>query len=108
MIWPFKRKPKIIDRGGDRTWAAGNKAECVRDNWWKSDGTDPAVGDILAVVNVHEGVADVHSVRAVWLTFKSMPTTAYEANAFRKIVDTDDAAMIERIKAAAKPKRVRA
>jgi hypothetical protein len=104
MIWPFKRKPKLIDRRQPNDWKAGDWAECVSANWSDPEPGDPEIGDILKVVDVCEYTHTRIGVRCFALIFKALPGGVYEARCFRKLVEQDDAALITRIKSLSKPK----
>lgn len=108
MIWPFKRKRKIVDRRSPNDFRPGDKVECISANWSDPESCDPEVGDVLTVSAVGDHVHERKRVRCYTLTFASISQRWYETTAFRKIVDIDDEVMVQRIKSAHKPKRVRA
>lgn len=98
MIWPFKRKPKVVDRREPNNWRPGDKAICIADTWSKRGPCDPEVGDVFTVTSVEDGLANGGTLRAYWLRFKAIPAFRYESCAFRKLVEQDDAALIARLK----------
>lgn len=103
MTWPFKRKPKVIDRRVPNDFRPGDKVECVDARWSDNTGADPEVGDVLTIASVDDCTDARYQIRAFWLTFRAIPFVSYESTAFRKLVDTDDAAMISRIKSVGMP-----
>jgi hypothetical protein len=102
MIWPFKRKPTVRDRRVANDFRAGDKVQCISANWNEKAPFDPQVGDVLTVMNVTDEVNHC-GVRCYWLWFKLTGSTGYNSQAFRKLVDTDDAATIARIKGLKSP-----
>lgn len=107
MIWPFNRKRKVNDQRVPNDFRPGDKVECIVDRWQEPADGDPALGDILTVSAVTDQV-NHRSVRCYWLWFNSTPSLGYNSQAFRKIVEADDAVLVQRIKSARKSKRVRA
>lgn len=104
MIWPFNRKrtPEVRDIRQPNDFRPGDKVECIFDQWAEHFPFNPEKGDVLTVVRVSDGVNE-RNVRAYWLFFGSTEGVGYSSQAFRKIVETDDPAVIARIKA--RPKR---
>ncbi len=100
MIWPFKRKPKVVrDLRAPTSICAGDKVECIWSNWKGGDlhSYDPQVGDVLTVIAVEDAVHRL-GIRRIWLRLKGCPGSSYAADHFRKLVEQDDAATIARIK----------
>ena len=104
MIWPFNRgpKPKVRDCRVPNDFQPGDKVECINDGWAEHFPFNPEKGDILTVVLVTDAVNE-RNIQAYWLFFGSTQDVGYSSQAFRKIVETDDPAVIARIKAP--PKR---
>lgn len=99
MIWPFKRKPSVVDARKATDICVGDKVECIRDDWDGPPETfDPQVGDILTVTKAYDAVNGLR-YRRIWLEFKATPKgCGYASCSFRKLVEIDDKAMIARLK----------
>jgi len=104
MIWPFKRKSKVVDRRVVTTLRPGDMAICINGCWEDTPAHAPEEGDVLLVTSVYESLNQSKSVRAIFLRFKSINGFGWESSHFRKLVEQDDAALITRIKSLSQPK----
>ncbi len=104
MIWPFNRKrtPEVRDIRQPNDFRPGDKVECVNDQWPQLFPFNPEKGDVLTVDRITDAVNE-RNIRAYWLFFASTQDVGYSSQAFRKIVEIDDPAVIARIKS--RPKR---
>lgn len=105
MIWPFKRKTKVIDQRVPTEIRPGDKVECINNKGWKdAHPLDPEFGDVLTVAELQDAVSH-RGFRCYYLYFKALPH-GYNSQAFRKLVETDDAETIKLIRTLANPKEV--
>lgn len=83
MIWPFRRKPKQLQRPPiNEDWRPGDLAYCLNGDWSPSGG--PAKGEICRVADVFPGFNSVTNEPGWGLRLEGWKP-AYAATSFRKV-----------------------
>ena len=93
MIWPFARKPRIIDwRVDPEGWQAGDLALCIVPSFDGPEPADPKLGEVLRVTHITDEV-NYKGYRCIWLHFEGRnPRQGWACQGFRKIRPKHEAA----------------